>query len=120
MRQRDKLGIMRDHARTRALEASMTLSAEATSSRILEFNRNQFCGPGLCSQLALARGTCVAHRGRADNMRNLLFAIVLVTAFGGVEGATAQVYPFRPITMIVPFPAGGGTDVSARIVSEHM
>jgi tripartite-type tricarboxylate transporter receptor subunit TctC len=32
----------------------------------------------------------------------------------------AQDYPLRPITMIVPFPAGGGTDVVARIVSEHM
>jgi tripartite-type tricarboxylate transporter receptor subunit TctC len=32
----------------------------------------------------------------------------------------AQGYPSRPITMIVPFPAGGGTDVIARIVSEHM
>jgi tripartite-type tricarboxylate transporter receptor subunit TctC len=120
MQEMDKLGIMRDHARTRTLEASMTLSAEATSARILEFNRSQFCRPGLCSQLARARGTCVARRGRGGNMRNLLFAIVLVTAFGGVEGATAQVYPSRPITMIVPFPAGGGTDVSARIVSEHM
>jgi tripartite-type tricarboxylate transporter receptor subunit TctC len=53
-------------------------------------------------------------------MRNLLFAIVLVTALGSVEGATAEVYPSRAITMVVPFPAGGGTDVSARIVSEHM
>jgi tripartite-type tricarboxylate transporter receptor subunit TctC len=34
--------------------------------------------------------------------------------------AWAQAYPTRPITMIVPFPAGGGTDVIARIVSEHM
>jgi len=34
--------------------------------------------------------------------------------------AQAQAYPTRPITMIVPFPAGGGTDVNARIVSEHM
>ena len=34
--------------------------------------------------------------------------------------AMAQIYPTRPITMIVPFAAGGGTDVSARIVSEHM
>jgi tripartite-type tricarboxylate transporter receptor subunit TctC len=53
-------------------------------------------------------------------MRNLLFAIVLVAALGSVESAAAEVYPSRPITMIVPFPAGGGTDVSARIVSEHM
>src|ERR1700756_2878141 len=28
--------------------------------------------------------------------------------------------PHRRRTMIVPFPAGGGTDVNARIVSEHM
>jgi tripartite-type tricarboxylate transporter receptor subunit TctC len=34
--------------------------------------------------------------------------------------ANAQTYPLRPITMIVPFAAGGGTDVTARIVSEHM
>ena len=34
--------------------------------------------------------------------------------------ASAQTYPSRPITMIVPFAAGGGTDVTARIVSEHM
>ena len=36
------------------------------------------------------------------------------------QPAHAQGYPSRPITMIVPFPAGGGTDVIARIVSEHM
>jgi tripartite-type tricarboxylate transporter receptor subunit TctC len=34
--------------------------------------------------------------------------------------ASAQTYPSRPITMIVPFAAGGGTDVSARIISEHI
>ena len=34
--------------------------------------------------------------------------------------AKAQTYPTRPITMIVPFAAGGGTDVVARIVGEHM
>jgi tripartite-type tricarboxylate transporter receptor subunit TctC len=53
-------------------------------------------------------------------MRNLLFVVVFVIAFGSVETATAQVYPSRPITMIVPFAAGGGMDVNARIVSEHM
>src|SRR5712691_8959830 len=53
-------------------------------------------------------------------MRNLLFVVVFVIAFGSVETATAQVYPSRPITMIVPFAAGGGLDVDARIVSESM
>jgi tripartite-type tricarboxylate transporter receptor subunit TctC len=32
----------------------------------------------------------------------------------------AQAYPTRPITIIVPFAPGGGTDVSARVVGEHM
>jgi tripartite-type tricarboxylate transporter receptor subunit TctC len=34
--------------------------------------------------------------------------------------ALAQTYPARPVTMIVPFAPGGGTDVAARIVGEHM
>jgi tripartite-type tricarboxylate transporter receptor subunit TctC len=34
--------------------------------------------------------------------------------------AEAQNYPARPITVIVPFSAGGPTDVIARIVGEHM
>src|SRR5262245_29104473 len=34
--------------------------------------------------------------------------------------AWAQAYPARPITVIVPFAAGGSSDVIARIVGEHM
>jgi len=46
----------------------------------------------------------------------LAFAIVLSAA-----GPTlAESYPSRPITMIVPWPAGGPTDTIARIVSERM
>lgn len=35
-------------------------------------------------------------------------------------GATAQTYPDRVIKMVVPYPAGGPTDVIARIVAEEM
>jgi tripartite-type tricarboxylate transporter receptor subunit TctC len=34
--------------------------------------------------------------------------------------AKAQTYPTRPITIIVPFPAGGPADAIARIIGEHM
>src|SRR5436190_21108484 len=34
--------------------------------------------------------------------------------------AWAQAYPSRTVTMIVPFAAGGSTDVAARIVGQHM
>ena len=34
--------------------------------------------------------------------------------------AWAQTYPIRPITMIVPFPAGGGADVNGRVMAERM
>jgi tripartite-type tricarboxylate transporter receptor subunit TctC len=34
--------------------------------------------------------------------------------------ARAQTYPTRPITMIVPFPAGGAADLIGRLVAEHM
>jgi tripartite-type tricarboxylate transporter receptor subunit TctC len=34
--------------------------------------------------------------------------------------AKAQAYPSRPITMLVPFPAGGGTDAVARTIADRM
>jgi tripartite-type tricarboxylate transporter receptor subunit TctC len=52
-------------------------------------------------------------------MNKLLLAAVLATlsTFGS---ASAQTYPARPITIIVPFPAGGATDPLARVLAEHM
>src|SRR6266704_183294 len=34
--------------------------------------------------------------------------------------AKAEDYPTRPITLVVPFPAGGGVDVVGRIVAEKL
>ena len=53
--------------------------------------------------------------------RVILLALVTATlGISGVSQAMAQAYPSRPITMIVPFSAGGPTDTIARIVAERM
>jgi tripartite-type tricarboxylate transporter receptor subunit TctC len=49
-----------------------------------------------------------------------LASFVFAAAFGNVAIAAEQFYPSRPITMIVPFAAGGPTDTIARILAEHM
>ena len=52
-------------------------------------------------------------------MRRLLVGVAL-TIFAGIAVAHAQSYPSRQITLVVPFPPGGSTDVAARIMAERM
>ena len=52
-------------------------------------------------------------------MRKLIVAIALAV-FAGVAGVQAQTYPSRQITIVVPFPPGGSTDVAGRIMAEKM
>jgi tripartite-type tricarboxylate transporter receptor subunit TctC len=49
-----------------------------------------------------------------------LAAAVAATLVAGVVPTLAQQYPQRPITLIVPFAAGGPTDVLARVLGQHM
>ncbi len=53
-------------------------------------------------------------------MRRLLIGVAIALALQATESARAQTYPSRPITMIVPFAAGGPTDRIGRIVGEGM
>jgi tripartite-type tricarboxylate transporter receptor subunit TctC len=41
-------------------------------------------------------------------------------ALSRIDGARAQSYPSRPITLIVPASAGGGSDATGRILAERM
>lgn len=49
--------------------------------------------------------------------RTLLAALAGAAAFAAAGPAAAQTWPNRPITMIVPWGAGGGTDATARMIA---
>jgi tripartite-type tricarboxylate transporter receptor subunit TctC len=68
-----------------------------------------------CDRVAVRRRTC-CETG-AWRLSVIIIAIALVA---GAMPARAQDYPSRPITVIVPFPAGGASDVVARIVTNQM
>ena len=55
-------------------------------------------------------------------MKQAIFlAVAVVAAIAALTDiAPAQTYPSRPITVVVPYPPGGPTDVVARILAEHM
>jgi tripartite-type tricarboxylate transporter receptor subunit TctC len=52
-------------------------------------------------------------------LRKILLAALAATA-AMVGNATAQPFPSRPLTMIIPFAAGGPTDVLGRVVAQRM
>jgi len=51
-------------------------------------------------------------------MGKMVLAVLAMLAFGGA--ALAQTFPSRPITIVVPFSAGGPSDAMCRILAERM
>ena len=52
--------------------------------------------------------------------RGFLLALAASTSISAICPALAEVYPARPITIVVPFPAGGPMDTVGRILAEPM
>jgi len=52
--------------------------------------------------------------------RSVLVSLALAAVSIPLAGISAELYPSRPIILVVPFPAGGPTDTIARIVSEQL
>lgn len=53
-------------------------------------------------------------------MRHLLIMVAGATLAASLSAASADTYPSKPITFIVPFAAGGGTDAIARKLADHL
>jgi tripartite-type tricarboxylate transporter receptor subunit TctC len=54
-------------------------------------------------------------------MTGRVIGVVLAALVGlGTTAAQAQTYPARPITMVVPLPAGGPADILTRLVAEKL
>jgi tripartite-type tricarboxylate transporter receptor subunit TctC len=58
------------------------------------------------------------HFGEGGMRRAVLAALMALLTFGG--DALADNFPSHPITLVVPFSAGGPTDAMARILADHM
>jgi tripartite-type tricarboxylate transporter receptor subunit TctC len=56
--------------------------------------------------------------GEGVMRRVILVALIALAMFGG--NARADTFPSHPITLVVPFSAGGPTDAMARILAEHL
>lgn len=53
-------------------------------------------------------------------MRRVLVALLCALAVAKVDHGHAQPYPTKPVSMIVPFPAGGPSDTLARLLAQSM
>ena len=54
-------------------------------------------------------------------MRQIILLVLFAfTSIGGVSPVAAQAWPDRPVTMVVPFAAGGGTDLLGRIIAKRL
>ena len=56
---------------------------------------------------------------RIDDLRPIALAAAMITILAGGQ-ASAQSYPSRSITLVVPFPAGSTTDLVGRILSDEL
>src|SRR5437660_21350 len=76
----------------------------------------------LRDDMIVAKRSCQNFGRAAMTKRRPIVETFLVAtlAIGGSNPALAQTFPLRPITIVVPFAAGGPIDTLARVLAEQM
>jgi len=98
-------------------------SRRTCSSRYADGRHCRFRSPRKGTSVLVHRPNRIGRRGGNENSPS---KAISASEHGRCRvptisrGAWAQTYPNRPVTMVVPFPAGGPTDIVGRIVAERM
>src|SRR6187397_599842 len=67
------------------------------------------------------RRRCWGNRGTMLTRRSLLAAFASLTSgSAGAQDLANRSFPTRPITVVVPYPAGGPVDVTARLIAHSV
>src|SRR5262249_27156896 len=89
------------------------------------FRRKRACCSAIVDSISIAivradvKRICAA--GRSTRMNKITAPLIgLLAAIALAPGADAQSFPSRPVKIGVPFPAGGGTDLLARLIAQAL
>jgi tripartite-type tricarboxylate transporter receptor subunit TctC len=71
------------------------------------------------SPVGLIHGRVAKTPGSEDVLKSSLLLAALLS-FAAIAPAVAEDYPARNVTLIVPYPAGGGVDIAGRLVAQKL
>src|SRR5204862_8005963 len=105
----------REDARTRTLRRDTVVRQLQSGAAVL---RRARAAPAPAGGPAHRRRSNLARVDQESTMKLLSLAVAALSTLALVPPARAESYPARTIRMIVPYPAGGTSDVLARVLAK--